>query len=294
MAGTDWATSTGTAGNITAMTAYTTGDLGSLSSTSALKVQPTGPQTAVSSVKSFSTLNLTGTLGVAMSGAGALTFQSGGLIGNTTGVISGGTLEGSPGGDLAVITPRSLTIGSVIADNGIATGLTKAGSATLVLLGNNNYSGTTTIGAGTLQVGNGGSAGSLGPGPVVDNGALVFNLGNTWSFNGSISGNGSLTNAGSGRILLGGASSFVGGAAINQGTLQLASSTALFYATVAINSDNGLQFSPGIGTFYLGGLAGSNRLQLSNTAGTAVGIVVGGNGASTTFQRGNRRQRSYE
>ena len=36
-------------------------------------------------------------------------------------------------GELIVITPANLTIGSVIANNGGATGLTKAGSATLTL-----------------------------------------------------------------------------------------------------------------------------------------------------------------
>ena len=120
----------------------------------------------MTAAKSFNTLNLTGSVGVAMSGLGSITLVSGGLIGDTTGAISGGTLKGSPGGDLIVITPANLTIGSVIADNIEATGLTKAGSAMLTLTGGNSYGGTTTIGAGTLQVGSGGAAGTLGTGPA--------------------------------------------------------------------------------------------------------------------------------
>ena len=84
-------------------------------------------------------------------------------------------MEGSSGtannGELIVITPPNLTIGSVIADNGGTTALTKAGSATLILTGNNTYSGARRSAAGTLQVGNGSAAVALGTGPVTDNSA---------------------------------------------------------------------------------------------------------------------------
>ena len=165
--GTNWACS-GTAGNITAYSAYTAGDLGGQTSNGTLNVLPTGPQTTLTSADSFNSLNLTGTAGVTMSDTGSLTLVSGGLLGNTSGTISGGVLSGSASGELIVITPANLTIGSVIADNGGATGLTKAGPATLILTGSNTYSGVTTIGAGTLQVGNGGASGTLGTGPVAD------------------------------------------------------------------------------------------------------------------------------
>ena len=218
-----------------------------------------------------------------MTGSGSLTLVSGGLIGNTSGIISGGALAGSASGDLIVITPANLTIGSVIADNGGATALTKAGSATLTLTGSNTYSGATTIGAGTLQVGNGGAAGSLGTGTVTDNSALIFNRSGASSFGGAISGAGSLTKTGSGDLVLGGSNSFSGATTISQGMLQLANSAALLNTTVAINTDNGLQFSPGVGTYYLGGLSGGNLLQLADTANGAIRLVVGSNGASTTF-----------
>ncbi len=51
----------------------------------------------------------------------------------------------------------------------------KLGTGTTILTGTNTYTGTTTISAGTLQVGNGGTTGTLGTGIVTDNSALVFN-----------------------------------------------------------------------------------------------------------------------
>ena len=129
-----------------------------------------------------------------MSSAGALTLAGGGLIGNTSGSISGGTLAGSASGELIVITPANLTIGSVIADNGGATALTKAGAATLTLTGSNTYSGATTVGAGTLQIGNGGSGEFLSsPSVTLFNGAaLVFNHSDSLTYSGAIGGQGSL------------------------------------------------------------------------------------------------------
>ena len=44
----------------------------------------------------------------------------------------------------------------------------------MTLYGNNTYSGTTTINAGVLQVGNGGTTGTLGLGAVIDNASLIF------------------------------------------------------------------------------------------------------------------------
>ena len=69
--------------------------------------------------------------------------------------------------------------------------LTKAGSGTLVLTEQNTYSGETTISGGTLQLGNGGTAGSI-VGNVVNNGQLAFSRNIGYAFTGNISGTGSV------------------------------------------------------------------------------------------------------
>ena len=68
--------------------------------------------------------------------------------------------------------------------------------------GNNTYAGGTTISAGTLQIGNGGTIGSLGLGGVLDNAALVFDYGNSVTVPNAISGSGTLALTGGGDSLV--------------------------------------------------------------------------------------------
>ncbi len=80
--------------------------------------------------------------------------------------------------------------------------LYKTGAGTLTLTGANTYDTGTTINAGTLQVGNGGVAGTLGTGPVVvnANGALVYNQ-TSVTVNNAISGAGVVSNTGTTGVL---------------------------------------------------------------------------------------------
>ena len=50
--------------------------------------------------------------------------------------------------------------------------MNQIGAGTTILTGNNTYTGGTTISAGTLQLGNGGTTGSI-VGNVIDNGTLA-------------------------------------------------------------------------------------------------------------------------
>jgi fibronectin-binding autotransporter adhesin len=70
-------------------------------------------------------------------------------------------------------TDADLTVNGAIEGNTEGGTLNKQGMGTLILTANNTYSGGTTITAGTLQVGNGGTTGSLGTGAVTNNAALV-------------------------------------------------------------------------------------------------------------------------
>ena len=88
--------------------------------------------------------------------------------------------------------------------------LTQAGPGTTVLTGTSSYTGGTLISAGTLQIGNGGTSGSIA-GDVVNNGALAFNRSDAIIFGGVISGAGTLRQEGSGTLTLTGANTYTGG-----------------------------------------------------------------------------------
>jgi fibronectin-binding autotransporter adhesin len=123
------------------------------------------------------------------------------------GVISGGpTLN---------VTASTLTVTSPIAGAG---GLTKNGSGTLVLLGSNTFSGTTTVAAGSL-VGN--SASLSGPVNLTNNINLIFNQTSTGTFGQTISGNGGLTLMGGGVLTLSASQNYSHPTVVLSGTLQL-------------------------------------------------------------------------
>jgi autotransporter-associated beta strand protein len=214
-----------------------------------------------------------------MTGAGSLTLLDGGLLGNTSGSISGGALAGSPSGELIVTTPADFTIGSTIVDNGGATGLTKVGPATLVLIASNTYSGATTVGAGTLQVGNGGATGALGTGPVIVQSALVFDLSGAPTFGGAVSGGGSLIQANTGVLTLTGSNSYTGGTAINFGTLKLGAAAALPSGS-AVTVDGTLDL--GALDAAIGALTGTGTVNHSGAGRNT--LTVGSGDASSDFE----------
>jgi len=102
--------------------------------------------------------------------------------------------------------------------------LTKDGSGTTILATTNSYTGGTSILAGTLQVGNGGLAGSLGTGPiqVAADSYLKFARDGLVVVPGTITGAGHLESNGPGTVALAANNdAFTGTVAINGGTLQL-------------------------------------------------------------------------
>jgi autotransporter-associated beta strand protein len=140
----------------------------------------------------------------------------------------------------------TLTVGGVI---GGAFNLAKAGSGTLTLTGSNTYGGTTTISAGTLQVGSGGTAGRLpSSSAVTNNGTLAFNR--TDSYGGAvanvISGSGSVTVAG-GALTLSGANTYAGATTITAGSLLVSGSLTGTGGAVTVSSGASL-FTKGGGT----------------------------------------------
>jgi len=296
--GTNWACLSGTAGNITAYTGYTNGNLGSLASNASQNVSPTGTQSAIQTADTFNTLALgsTGASQVTMSGAGSLTLLGGGLINNNpNGSIVNGALTGSSGtaggGELVVITQANLTISSAVTDNGGPTALTKAGTAMLTLTGANTFSGETVVGAGTLQVGNGGSNALLSsPGVTLFDGAsLVFNHSNSLTYDGTIGGPGNLAKAGAGELTLTGSNAYTGGTTVSAGTLQIGNGgngEFLGSSTVALNTSSvALVFNESDSQTYSGPISGAGNVVQT---GSGVLTLLGSNtySGSTTISAG--------
>lgn len=116
--------------------------------------------------------------------------------------------------------------------------LTKAGEGTLILAADNIYSGGTTILAGTLQLGDGGTEGSL-LGDVVNNGTLAFNRADNLEFANAISGTGNLVQRGSGILTVTAANSFEGGSQLLDGTVRISADNNLGAATGSILFNGG-------------------------------------------------------
>lgn len=135
----------------------------------------------------------------------------------------------------ADVSPASVTFNNNYRDyvlqGGFAitggTGLTKAGYGRLVVTTNNTYTGGTTIDGSVVQVGDGGTTGALGTGPIANGGLLEFNRADAIAVAGAITGSGGLTQNGTGTLLLSGANAYGGDTTLNAGTLRLGNATAL-------------------------------------------------------------------
>lgn len=104
----------------------------------------------------------------------------------------------------------------------------KQGSGKLTIDVSNTLSGGVTIAAGSVQVGNGGSSGSLGSGEIVNNGVLAFNRSDAGlAVTRAIHGSGSLQFNGAGTVTLTSSNDFTGSTTINAGILNLQNGSGL-------------------------------------------------------------------
>ncbi|MEJ8856977.1 autotransporter outer membrane beta-barrel domain-containing protein [Variovorax robiniae] len=244
------------------------------------------------------TLTLTATntyTGATIINQGVLAFSNPGNLGTLGNpiVFNGGTLRYLAASSF-IGRSVSLLAGSGTVDTngfsveyrGVASGagsMTKIGAGTLSLTGTNTYTGGTIINGGTLQVGLGGTSGSLA-GNIANNAALVFNRSNALTYSGVISGTGTLTQSGTGTTTLTGANTLTGPTTVSAGTLRVNGSLASATTTVqnaatlggsgsiagSVTVQNGGHLAPGnsLGTLSIGG-------DLSLSAGSVLDYELG-------------------
>ncbi|MEI6240868.1 MAG: autotransporter-associated beta strand repeat-containing protein, partial [Planctomycetia bacterium] len=227
------------------------------------------------------------TLDMNANDSGSITFSQastlGGLKGSRDLANGGKTL--TIGGNNA-----STTYSGVLSGTG---GLTKNGTGTLALTGNNTYSGLTTVSTGTLAVGDGGTSGSLASAVRLTEGAsLIFNRSDASTYAGNITGAGSLTKLGAGTLTLTGANTFKGDTTVSAGTLVLGSGNALSStAAVTVASGATLQATTPIRIGYIdsqGTVVGGENLSatLTVTRSGNIGGIADGTVSQVTFAAG--------
>jgi autotransporter-associated beta strand protein len=156
------------------------------------------------------TLNLTNTAGI-----------------NSTSVNANLTLAGDGSSAGKITGPVALGTGGLVKDSVSAWTLTGI---------NNSWTGGTTIAGGTLQIGDGGSNGSLGTGLITNNGAFIFYSSNNFVINDIISGTGSFKQNGAGKTTLTASNTFTGGTTVNGGTLVLTGTNSFGAGVVTVGN----------------------------------------------------------
>ena len=228
---------------------------------------------------------------------GSAITQSGGVL------TVGGTATFNAGTDSITLNSAGNSFTGAVSLTGSNAAIT---DATGLILGNTTLSGTlalsaasgttvtglvsastTTVNSGSLQIGNGGTAGGIS-GNLASNGAVTFDESGAVSYGGVYSGSGSLTQAGAGVLILNGNNTYTGTTTVQQGTLEIDGSIT---SPVMVNSGatltgkgtiignltaNGI-LSPGTSS-AIGALTIQGNLSLGNSS--IVNMRVNGPGNS--------------
>ena len=231
-------------------------------------------------------LNFDSAQAFTLAGAGTLIFDDGDAAATLL-VKSGSHTISAPitlpaNGILAKVdsAASTLTVSGQISGDG---GVSKSGPGTLVLTADSFYGGLTSNGAGVLQIGAGGTSGSLG-GPIANTGTLRINRSDALGLIYGISGSGGVDFAGSGTTTLSVSNSFSGPTTISAGAVEIADPAALQNSTLTYSASSGaLTFADFLSSATLGALGGDKPIPFTNTVGGPLDLTVGQNGATTTY-----------
>jgi outer membrane autotransporter protein len=217
-------------------------------------------------------------------------------IGSLTG--SGSVIIGFSDATSALVVSGS-SVSSFSGSLGGAGSLTKAGTGTLTLSGNNSYSGGTSLTVGTLAVGSSTALGtgalSFSNGTTLQAAANGLTLGNAMTLSGNntvdtqanaltlggaiTGGSGStLTKIGSGTLTLSrnNSATFAGGVFINGGTLAVGANNALGTGAVTLANGTALQAAATVTLDNAMTLNGTGTVDTNGNALTLVGALGGG------------------
>lgn len=207
----------------------------------------------------------------------AATVACGSLSG--TGTVSGaGNADGNVTYNIGGAGLDSTFTGNVLDSTARLLALNKLGAGTLTLGGTNNYSLTTTISAGKLQFGNGGSTGTIPTNNIVNNATLAFNYLSSLTDSGIISGTGSVIQDGDGGVTFTKNHTYSGPTLINSGTLALNGSGS-------ISNSSGINIASGATLDVSGRTGGILTLTSGKTlsgSGAVNGSFIFASGAKLT------------
>jgi outer membrane autotransporter protein len=236
-------------------------------------IEPHNQNTILDVDETISSLTVNDPAAVTISGPHTLSITGSGA-GNGITVNNGAGLVTINSNLLLSGVPEIITVNNTagLAINGIVggtIGLIKAGTGQLTLAGANTYTGGTAVLQGTLQIGNGGTSGSI-LGKVRDDAVLVFDRSDILTFAGTVTGFGSLAQSGSGKLILNAANTYSGGTNFNAGILSAASDGNLGSGTFTFNG----------GTLEATGSIISSKTATLNTRG---GTFLADAGTSSTL-----------
>jgi fibronectin-binding autotransporter adhesin len=197
----------------------------------------------------------------------------------------------------ANVTLQSTTISDALTLNGMisgAGGLTKEGSGSLTLTGNNSYMGTTTLNTGTLFVGSNTALGTstlnAADGTTLDAstattlannafliGNMTFGGTNALTLNGLIIGTGGLTKLGAADLTLNGDNSYLGNTELNAGKLIVGSDNALGLG--ALNAASGTELDADAPVSLANAINISGALNIGGTADLTLNGLINGVGS---------------